>query len=185
MNQFDISRQYESIINDLKEGKRVHLNLDKDAISTLQEAWQSCLQEMTTEALQHLEKIICIVDHCHQFDPKWTELIIKNLQIFKEKNEYNEMIVLTLGTAHTHVILSHQRLGERIPMKFIKELEGLLETQNPDVLEWTLRTVEALGRQSLFLKERVLASKPGFLKRFQSKWKNSVELIKFMEDNWG
>lgn len=185
MNQFEISKQYETIINDLKEGKRVHLHLKDDAIKLLQDSWQSCLDEMTPEALQLLEKIICIVDHCHQFDSIWTELIIKSLQYFKNKTEYNEMIVLTLGTAHTHVILSHQRLGERIPMKFVKELEGLLETQDPDVLEWTLRTIEALGRQSLFLKERVLASRPGFLKRFQTKWKNSVELIKFMEDNWG
>jgi len=94
------------------------------------------------------------------------------------------LIVMALGASHQHVIHYHHRKGQRVNFKFMQILEKLLDINSPEVIEWTLRTVEPLGSQSLFFKTKIENLNPGIFSRFQKKWKTSYQLINYLEQKW-
>lgn len=176
MNTFNIDDIFNDLISRLQKGDRPRLQFEQVHIETLENEFHKSIEQKDTEKI---EKLLCILDHLQPMNDRWKKVLINIIQL-----ENTRLSVLALGTSHRHVLHHHQRKGERVGFDFMKVLENLLETNDPEILEWTLRTIEALGGQSIFFKQKVLAAKPNLFQRFQNKWKNANNLIKFMEENW-
>lgn len=173
---FDIEAKFQDIISELQKGNRPLFKMSDEELSSFQEQFIQIIEKKDIEGIR---QCLCLLDHNQNYGEKWKEILIQVIQL-----ENDELTILALGTSHRHIIDYSQRQGNRIKFDFLKLLEDLLETKNPELFEWNLRTIEALGGQSAFFKQKVLASRPGFLKGLQKKWKNSVELIKFLENKW-
>lgn len=181
---FNLDDSFNFIINKLQQGHRVHLELDSEQVEQFQKEFFLYVQDLKTSKLESasIEKIsqsLCVLDHLSSYHCDWQQILLAIMN-----SQQPKLIVLALGTSHKHIIGHHHRLGQRVPFLFIQKLEQLLETNDPEIFEWTLRTIEALGGQSLYFKQKLMQKRPGLLKRFQAKWKNSFELIEFMQKNW-
>ena len=98
-----------------------------------------------------------------------------------------ELIIYLLSVSRKHLIEKKFLEGNPIPKNFIKSLENLLEHYeniNPEVIEWTLRTIEQLGNQSLKLRETVLKIKPSWGSLFNQHKKSSKQIIELLEKRW-
>lgn len=185
MNEtFHLANTFQGIIEKLKQGQRAHLHLEPKQLQSFYHEFTTLVAnlnhgELSNELQEKISQSLCVLDHLSDFDKKWQDLLVPIL-----KSEHTELIVLALGTSQKHVISFYHRNGERVPYSFLQHLEELLLTQDPEVFEWTLRTIETLGGQSMFFKEKVAKSTPGMLKRLQAKWKNSFHLINYLNEKW-
>ena len=173
---FNIENKFKDIITSLQKGNRPLFKFSEEDLLSFQTQFQNFIDERN---IDEIKKCLCLLDHCQNYDEIWKEILIGVIKI----NE-DELTILALGTSHRHLIDFYQRKGHRISFDFLKLLEELLGSKNPEILEWALRTIEALGSQSLFFKQKVLASRPSIFKRLRPKWKNSIELINFLENKW-
>ena len=175
-SSFQVDKKFEEIIAELQKGNRPLFKFNEEDFLAFKRTFQQFLNDKNLEGIK---QCLCLLDFSQNFHDDWKKIIIQTIEL---KND--EITVLALGTSHRHIIDYSHRQGNRIGFDFLKILEDLLESHHPEVFEWTLRTIETLGGQSVFFKQKVLKSGPGFLKSMQKKWKNSVELIKFLEQKW-
>jgi len=177
MANLDIDALYEKVLNELKMGKRPLLNLSIDELIELAMAWEELIEKKETEKLL---PILCILDHTKSSHADLHAPLIKTLQ----ESNHNDILVFTLSASLKVVIEECERQGKRIPFDFIKSLETPLNSNHPEVLEWSLRVVDALGHQSIILKELILQKKPGILSVFNQHKKNSRQIIEYLEKRW-
>ena len=109
-----------------------------------------------------------------------------NEQFFKtfEKIRNQELLIYTLAASQKHVIAESLRSGNMISSAYFEKLKELLKNKNPEVVEWTLRTIETMGPLSLRFVKEVRAAKPGLLKFLSHHQKSSAQLISLMEKQW-
>ena len=132
------------------------------------------------EQSEALKKILCILDNSQNTTSELNELFFKTLKEIKD----HELIVYALAASQKHVIADGLKTGKMISIEYFEILKNLLLEKNPEVKEWTLRTIESMGPLSLRLKNEVLAAKPGLLKIFNQHQKASGQLIEFLEKEW-
>jgi len=89
----------------------------------------------------------------------FNDLFFKSLDRIKNK----EIIIYLLGASQKHIVGHALKTGTMIPLEYFEKLKSLLKNEHPEVIEWTLRTIESMGPLSMRLKQEVLASKPHFL----------------------
>ena len=178
---------YSQAIDDLKNFKRPQIKLGREEFIELYQIWQEKIQELdnpsqSEEALKALEKILCILDHTQKASSIFDELIEKSFQ----KVNKPELIIYLLSVSQKHLIQKKFLEGNPIPKSFFKSLRHLLETgqDHPEVLEWTLRTIEQLGNQSIKLREDILKIKPTWGALFNSNKKASKQIIEMLEKRW-
>ena len=178
---------YSQAIEDLKNFKRPQIKLGREEFIELYQIWQEKIQELdnpsqSEEALKALEKILCILDHTQKASSIFDELIEESFQ----KVNKPELIIYLLSVSQKHLIQKKFLEGNPIPKSFFKSLRHLLETgqDNPEVLEWTLRTIEQLGNQSIKLREDILKIKPTWGALFNSNKKASKQIIEMLEKRW-
>lgn len=178
---------YLQAIDDLKNFKRPQIKLNREEFIELYQIWQEKIQELDNpsqneEALKALEKILCILDHTQKASSIFDELIQDS---FKKINK-TELIIYLLSVSQKHLIQKKFLEGNPIPKSFFESLRYLLETgqDNPEILEWTLRTIEQLGNQSIKLREDVLKIKPTWGALFNSNKKASKQIIEMLEKRW-
>ena len=172
---FDLDAKFNETIAALQKGERPRYQYQVEEVRHLIQKWEENFHRPN-----ELAKVICLVDHTYGDHGEWEEVIIKTLT----EHPDNQILIHTLGITHRQVIGRRYRLGERLPYSFLKSFEGLLETQDAELLEWTLRTIEQMGSQSIMLKEKVLKRKPGILRVFNQHLKNGHEIIEMLEKRW-
>lgn len=177
MAELNINTLYENVLNELKLGKRPLLNLSNEELIHLAATWEDLIEREETEKLF---PILCILDHSKSSHTNLHAPLIKTLQ----ESNHNDILVFTLSASLKIIIEECERQGKRIPFQFIKSLETPLNSTHPEVLEWSLRVVEALGNQSIILKELILQKKPGILSVFNQHKKNSRQIIEYLEKRW-
>ncbi|MCK6596687.1 MAG: hypothetical protein L6Q33_15940, partial [Bacteriovoracaceae bacterium] len=74
--------------------------------------------------------------------------------------------------------------GVMIPQELMNQLKELLKSSNPEVLEWSLRTIDSLGPLGLRLQEEIKKNRPGIGAFFNKHKKNSLEIIDHLERQW-
>ena len=111
-------------------------------------------------AKQNLLPILAIINHTRREHSQFENLIIKILQ--EARN--SEVLVFALTAFQKHIIVRHQKRGERIKFKNLKILKTLLQHHHPQVVEWTLRTIEQLGMQATIFKNDLHKIRPGPLR---------------------
>ena len=134
----------------------------------------------TSDQNKTLKKILCILDNSQNTTSELNDLFIKTLKEIKDQ----EILIYTLSASQKHVIADGLKNGKMISIDFFEVLKNLLLSKNPEIKEWTLRTIETMGPLSLRFKKEVLAAKPGFLKVFNQHQKNSFQLIEYLEKEW-
>ena len=180
----DYKETYSKILADLKDDKRPLLKLSKEDLNYLKVEWEDFFKEYTLNssslALSNINKIICILDHTQSHSTIFGPIIIKTLNNISDV----ETIIFTLGVATKHIILKNFKEGTPPSAEFIQILESLLEHSNPEVLEWTLRTIDQLGAMSIRLRPKILEQRPSLLAIFNTHKKASRQIIQMLEKRW-
>lgn len=181
MNE-NYQRIYQDTIEKLKKGQRPQVKLTPELLAEIKVEWEKALANGTDKVLQNetIKKILCILDNSQNTTDELNELFFKTLKQIKD----HDLIVYALSASQKHVIAEALKNGKMISMEYFEILKTLLLDKNPEVKEWTLRTIETLGPLSMRLKNEVLAAKPGIMKLFNQHQKASSQLIEFLEQEW-
>lgn len=172
---------YQGIISSLKQEKRPHVTLTEEQEKKLVQTWVAALKDPIDE--ENLSKVLCILEHSRKPLNLFNELFIKTLSSAKIPNEIK---ALALGTSIKHVIGHSQIKGIPIPYNFMECLKLLIHPkQDPELLEWLLRTTESMGKQSIKLKKEIIQSRPSILSSTLSPHKKACrQIIDLLEKNW-
>jgi len=179
MNYQDL---YRDTIEKLKRGERPLIKLDQELIQHLREVWSQSIQETVDE--DSLKKILCILDNTQNMSREFNEHFFVTLEILRVHTRYDDLLIYTLAASQKHVIGEALKSGVMIPGVYFDHLKKNLETKNPEVLEWTLRTIESLGPMSLRLQKEVRTLKPSLLKLFNEHQKAAFSIVDFLEKEW-
>ncbi len=171
---------YQKIIKDLERDLRPQVKLLKEDVSELAKRWNDLILNWGPEKKPELKKILCIVDHSQTLSRVFADPIIKTLTL----NLETELMIYALASAQKHIITKCALDGVPLPPDFIKVINELLDSKDPEIFEWVLRSIESMGNQSLKFKEAVLKRKPGFFATFNSHMKNAKGIIKILEKRW-
>ena len=185
MNEFSLKNYqalYQATIEKLKLGQRPQVKLTPELIAELKTEWESSFTSGVEKAsqLEIIKKILCILDNTQNSTSELNELFIKTLKEIKD----HDLIVYCLAASQKHVIADGLKTGKMISYEYFEILKTLLLENNPEVKEWTLRTIESMGPLGLRLKTEVLNAKPGIMKLFNKHQKASAQIIDYLESEW-
>lgn len=170
---------YTQTIEKLKRNERPLIRLTPELITELKSAWHKAIEgDLIDEAA--LTKILCILDNTQNYTSELNEYFFGTFK--KIKN--HELIIYVLAASQKHVVNESLRTGVMIPAVYFDHLRELLKNKNPEVLEWTLRTIESMGPLSMRLKQEVREVKPSFLKLFNTHQKSAIQIIDLLEQQW-
>lgn len=176
MNTNDL---YLDTIEKLKRNIRPLIKLTPELILELKNEWQKILEAQTMDETT-LKKILCILDNTQNMTSELNEQFIKTFEKIRDQ----ELLIYTLAASQKHVIGESLRTGNMISNEYFLKLKELLKNKNPEVVEWTLRTIETMGPLSLRLVDDVRAVKLGLFKFFNQHQKSSSQIISLMEKQW-
>jgi len=159
---------YQNIIASLKSGKRPQQLLDKSIIEEIKLALKNPDQ---------VKAALCVLDHSQGPIPEVTELLIDLLKITEKK----EILIFTLEVSHKHIITEHSRRGIKLPLNYLQAIQKLFATDDWELREWLLRTVEACASSAKFFRAEILQIKPNLLSVFNVHARYCVEIIQLLE----
>jgi tRNA uridine 5-carbamoylmethylation protein Kti12 len=173
----DLDKEFQNVISKLKNNERPQLKYSKDEFSKLNEEWT---KRINNEDFSQLFKLYCILDNTQNYSDIFCENIFKTFKLTSD----SQTIIYNLSAASKHIIAYNHQLGNRVPHELVEQLKELLSHKDPEVLEWTLRTIEQLGSQAIFLKGDIIKAKPGILSIFDKHKKASKQIIEMLEKRW-
>lgn len=183
MNQMNYQILYQETLEKLKRGERPLIKLNPELIAHLQKAWGEALEQEELNAAA-LKQILCILDNTQNTRREFNGHFFTTLEKLRVHPKYDELLIYTLGASQKHVVSEALKSGVMIPAVYFDHLKKILETKNPEVLEWTLRTIESMGPLSLRLQKEVRALRPSVLKLFNEHQKAAFLIVDFLEKEW-
>lgn len=182
MTNKNYQRIYFDTIEKLKSGQRPQIKLTPELLMELKAEWEQAIESNLNGARENetIKKILCILDNSQNTTSELNEQFIKTFKQVKD----SELLVYLLSASQKHVIADALKSGKMISMDFFDILKTLLQNKNPEIKEWTLRTIESMGPLSMRLRQEVLKAKPGLMKFFNQHQKTSAELVDFLEKEW-
>jgi len=180
----DYETLYNETIEKLKQNQRPKIKLSKEEINQLAAIWSDLLEKWNSQRKDNvtlqIHKILCILDNTQTLSGVFSPLIIKTLKMPFDQ----ETLIYTLGASQKHIISKKGLDGEPVPGEFIQALKIVLDTKDPELLEWSLRTIEQLGNQSVKLKKEILEKKPSIFGLLNIHKKTTRHIIKLLEKRW-
>lgn len=173
----DITLAYQEILEKIKDEKRPFLRLDQNQRESLALSWREALGDHQNH---QLKAISCILEHSTSQDDRFDQLFIESLSTISDAN----LLIYFLSASQKHVIERAHRIGEPVSIEFIKVLRSLLSLQDPELYEWTLRTIESLGPQNLILKDAILSTRPNRLNIFNKHSVSANQIINLLQRQW-
>ncbi|MDO9181749.1 MAG: hypothetical protein Q7U04_05045 [Bacteriovorax sp.] len=170
---------YNQIIEKLKKHERPLIKLTPELVAELKSEWHKALMSAKTDDTV-IKKILCILDNTQNMTSELNEEFIATFEKIKDQ----DLLIYTLAASQKHVIGESLRSGTMISAVYFEKLKELLKNNNPEVVEWTLRTIETMGPLSLRLVKDVRAIKPGIFKFLNQHQKSSSQIIELMEKQW-
>ena len=170
---------YQDVILKLKNHQRPLVMLTPEILDELQLKWQEALNASVIDE-KTITKILCILDNAQTQTSDFNQLFLSTL----EKVKNHEIIVYVLGASQKHTIGHALKTGNTIPYEYFEKIKALLKNDHPEVIEWTLRTIESMGPLSLRLREEVRASRPHFFKLYNEHQRASRQIIELLEKQW-
>jgi hypothetical protein len=170
---------YTATLNKLKLGERPLIRLTPELIIELREAWNKAID---SEKIDHnaLKKILCILDNTQNMTSELNAQFLKTLNKVRDQ----EILIYTLAASQKHIVMESLRTGTMISEDYFTKLKELLNNKNPEIVEWTLRTIETMGPLSLRLMSDVKKLNLGFFTFLNKHSKNSEQLISLMKLQW-
>lgn len=169
-----LEETYQSIIHDLARGER---GLRRYEAIELKYLVESLTQETNNV---ELIKLLCLIEHSASFHPPFMLPLINILK----NNQDPEILVFALNAARKHILAYHQQQGKRLEFNFLEALKQLLYSPHPEVVEWTLRTIEEMGSQGIFFLREFKHIKPAPWKWFNEHNRSIREIIAMLEFRW-
>jgi hypothetical protein len=173
----DIELTYQKIISALGEDSRALIRYTPNELEKLTNEFELALG---SENFDHLEKILCLVDHSAADHSSWEAILIQSLN----KNLPPRLIIFSLNCSRKHIIQARFKKGHRLQYDFLETLKKLLFSPSPEVVEWTLRTIEECGNQGVLFLQEFDKIKPPPWKWFNPHQRAVRELITLLERRW-
>ena len=173
----DIDQEYSKVIEEIKKGYRALVRYKED---DLQELTLILDQKLAARDLLAIEKILCILEHSAGLYLKAELILLKVLNSDLPDN----IIVFALNGARRHIIQAQFQRGHRLKFDFLETLKKLLHSPSPEVVEWTLRTIEECGNQGVYFLREFDRIKPAPWKWFNAHQRAVRELITMLERRW-
>lgn len=173
----NIDNTYQNILAELKLG---HRGLVRFHIDELEELNHLLQQALLGKANEDLEKILCLVEHSavlyDRFAPTLLQLLKASLP--------DGIKIFALNCARKHIIEARFQKGQRLDFDFLETIRPLLQSKNPELVEWTLRLIEACGNQGIYFLKDFDNIKPPPWKWFNSHQRAVREIITLLERRW-
>jgi hypothetical protein len=167
----DVAATYQKIIDELARGHRGFVRLS--------EADVAFLRERLREG-RDLERLLCIVEHATNPVGKFETEIFGLLTAELAPRD----LVFALTAARKHIVEARFQRGQRLPFEFLEALKRLLFHPEPEVVEWTLRLIEACGAQGVYFLREFGKIKPPPWKWFNAHQRAVREIIALLERRW-
>ncbi len=170
---------YQETILKLKRHERPLIKLSVELVIELKAAWTEAIAGSSIDE-KKLEQILCILDNTQNMSAEFNELFFETIAKLKE----GDLLIYTLAASQKHVVNEALKSGVMIPAAYFDLLKNLLKSKNPEVLEWTLRTIESMGPLSMRLKKEVQSLKPNLLNFFNRHQKSTFQIVELLEKQW-
>jgi len=173
----DIEKHYQNIISALELGSRALIRYSKEEIEELTQIFVTTVAEENTD---QLEKVLCLIDHSAADYSTWEKPIL----IALNKDLPPRIMVFALNCARKHIIQARFKKGRRLEFDFLQILQKHLFSPSPEVVEWSLRTIEECGNQGVFFLKDFAKIKPPPWKWFNQHQRSVREIITMLERRW-
>ena len=173
----DIESLYQKIMQQLSLG---HRGLQKFNASELEELEIELENSLKSRDLLLLEKTLCLIEHSSNNHPKFEASLILALN----SDLPDPLIVFSLNAARKHIIQARFQRGLRLEFDFLESLKKLLHARSPEVVEWTLRTIEECSNQGVYFLGEFDKIKPPPWKWFNAHHRAVREIITLLERRW-
>jgi hypothetical protein len=173
----DLDERYRKIMKGIQQGHRGLTRFTAPETEELEHLLRTTFQEKKTS---ELEKVLCLIDHSsvpHQgFEPDLISVLKSDVP--------DHLIIFALNAARKHILQARFNKGKRLEFDLLEALKRLLHHPNPEVVEWTLRTIEECGNQGVYFLSEFDKIKPGPWKWFNAHQRAVRELITLLERRW-
>ena len=180
--QFDLDGTYGKILQELQGESRPQLKLSNVAWNDLAALFRQFVREQNEE---NLLKVLCILNNCQRSSSilLFTEGLLDLLEeeSFRKKRD---LLIFSLAALGKHTVPLYQRNGDRLPSRLIVALRKLLVHPQPEVLEWSLRTIEEIGGQGMALKGDIEKVSFGFFYFTNPHLKSAKKIIAGLLKRW-
>ena len=173
----DIQARYQKIMHELELGHRGLERFSKDEMEWLEQEFEKLL---TTPDQEKLEKVLCLIDHSSSNNPKFEKSLIKVLN----SDLPDHLLVFALNASRKHIVAARFQRGLRLEFDFLDALKKLLYSPSPEVVEWTLRTIEECSNQGVYFLREFDNIKPPPWKWFNAHQRAVREIITLLERRW-
>jgi hypothetical protein len=167
----DVESTYQKILEEIRRGHRGLVRLSAADIEGL------CRE---LKERRDLERVLCIVEHSATPTLKFESDLLSLLSAKLSSRE----LVFTLTAASKHIVEARFQRGQRLQFEFLEALKGLLFHPEPEVVEWTLRLIEACGNQGVYFLREFDKIKPPPWKWFNAHQRAVREIITLLERRW-
>jgi hypothetical protein len=173
----NIDETYQKILGDLEQGHRGLVRFSVQDLEELEEKFKNYLAEKN---FAQLEKVLCLIEHSsalnRRFEPTIMEALASALP--------DHLIIFSLNCARKHIIAARFQRGERLSFEFLEILKQNLYAPSPEIVEWTLRTIEECGNQGVYFLREFDKIKPPPWKWFNPHQRAVREIIALLERRW-
>ncbi len=171
----NIEETYQKILKEIGLGHRGLIRLSANEIEELNSSL-----ETNFNTYNQLEKVLCIIEHSTPLSLKFEPNLLRVLN----SPIPDSLVVFALNCARKHIIEARFTRGQRLEFPFLDTLNKYLRHKNPEVVEWTLRTIEACGNQGIYFLKEFDKIKPPPWKWFNSHQRAVREIITLLERRW-
>ena len=173
----NLDETYQEILKEIALGHRALKRFSEDDLQALKQELANCLVQKDWE---RLEVVLCLVEHSSnpylKFEPELLKLLTSPIP--------DKLLIFGLNCAVKHIIEARFQRGQRLEFEFLETLKVLLMHANPEVVEWTLRTIEASGNQGIYFLKEFDKIKPPPWKWFNPHQRAVREIITLLERRW-
>lgn len=173
----NIREQYEKIIQEIKLGHRALVRFPE---SDLEELVRHIEEKLTLKDLKSLEEALCVLEHSAGLYLPAEQILLRILN----SDLPDPLLVFALNCARRHIIQAQFQRGHRLKFDFLEVLKKLLHSPSPEVVEWTLRTIEECGNQGVYFLKEFATIKPAPWKWFNANQRAVREIIEMLERRW-
>lgn len=167
----NLDEHYSSIMKSLEQGHRGLVRFSSEETDEL----TGLLASKT-----NLEKVLFLIQHSAMPNQGFEEGILAVLK----SDAPDRLIIFSLNAARKHILQARFNKGHRLDFEFLEALKKLLFHKNPEVVEWTLRTIEECGNQGVYFLQDFDKIKPAPWKWFNAHQRAVRELIELLERRW-
>lgn len=173
----DLQNRYQKIMKGIEQGHRGLTRFTADETRELE-----TLLSRHREKAEHaeLEQVLCLIEHSSMPHQGFEA----DLLLILNSDSPDHIIIFALNAARKHILQARFNKGHRLEFDFLETMKRLLYHKNPEVVEWTLRTIEECGNQGVYFLREFDKIKPGPWKWFNAHQRAVRELITLLERRW-